>query len=249
MKRWKVWIIVEIKDIQDLGQDEDEDKFEEDDQDLVPVFPVLARLKVLRVCCVGKCFARGIKVLMYDGTHQNVEELNVGNQIMSKNYSAYYKSTTMLSYFKSVQGRFRVILSKIHGVNPIDSQISAVSWLFAFLFFAGILEISDHLLVFYTTKHEERSNNTTSDMEDAAYLLADLTGNHNSTNLSKTCTKWINGRFDTFRSGAVEQLRVHVALGQNSNVQLYETLVYGKDAAIKLTLRCRHCCWQIYILT
>ncbi|CAB4495745.1 uncharacterized protein OCT59_009540 [Rhizophagus irregularis] len=40
---------------------------------------------------VGKCFARGIKVLMYDGTHQNVEELNVGNQIMSKNYSAYYK--------------------------------------------------------------------------------------------------------------------------------------------------------------
>ncbi|CAB4383351.1 unnamed protein product [Rhizophagus irregularis] len=96
---------------------------------------------------------------------------------------------------------------------------------FAFLFFAGILEISDHLLVFYTTKHEERSNNTTSDMEDAAYLLADLTGNHNSTNLSKTCTKWINGRFDTFRS------------------------VYGKDAAIKLTLRCRHCCWQIYILT
>ncbi|UZO18219.1 uncharacterized protein OCT59_009539 [Rhizophagus irregularis] len=60
-------------------------------------------------------------------------------------------------------------------------------------------------------------------MEDAAYLLADLTRNHNSTNLSKTCTKWIKGRFDTFRSGAVEQLRVHVALGQNSNVQLYET--------------------------
>ncbi|RGB35732.1 hypothetical protein C1646_758993 [Rhizophagus diaphanus] len=48
------------------------------------------------------------------------------------------------------------------------------------------------------------------------------------------------GRFDTFRSGAVEQLRVHVALGQNSNVQLYETLVYEKDAAgitTKLTLR------------
>ncbi|PKY29748.1 hypothetical protein RhiirB3_446493 [Rhizophagus irregularis] len=31
------------------------------------------------------------------------------------------------SYF--IWGRFRVILSKIHGVNPIDSQISAVSWL------------------------------------------------------------------------------------------------------------------------
>ncbi|PKY58856.1 hypothetical protein RhiirA4_481122 [Rhizophagus irregularis] len=64
--------------------------------------------KNILLVCVGKCFAKGIKVLMYDGTHQNVEELNVGNQIMSKNYSAY---------------------SKIHGVNPIDSQISAVSWL------------------------------------------------------------------------------------------------------------------------
>ncbi|CAG8736791.1 21500_t:CDS:2, partial [Rhizophagus irregularis] len=31
---------------------------------------------------VGKCFAKGTKILMYDGTHQNVEELNVGNQIM-----------------------------------------------------------------------------------------------------------------------------------------------------------------------
>lgn len=39
---------------------------------------------------------------------------------------------------------------------------------------------------------------------------------------------------DTFRSGAVEQLRVHVrnlnALGQNSVVELYER-GYGKDAA------------------
>ncbi|GBC25078.2 signal recognition particle receptor subunit alpha homolog [Rhizophagus irregularis DAOM 181602=DAOM 197198] len=87
---------------------------------------------------------------------------------------------------------------------------------FAFLFFAGILEIRFFIL----QKHEERSNNITSDMEDAAYLLADLTRNHNSTNLSKTCTKWIKGRFDTFRSGAVEQLRVHVALGQNSNTLL-----------------------------
>uniref|UniRef100_U9UBN7 Uncharacterized protein n=1 Tax=Rhizophagus irregularis (strain DAOM 181602 / DAOM 197198 / MUCL 43194) TaxID=747089 RepID=U9UBN7_RHIID len=175
-------IVMIYYEVQDLGQDEDEDKFEEDDQDLVPVFPVLARLKVLRVCCVGKCFARGIKVLMYDGTHQNVEELN-------------------------------------YDVSEI----------------CNLANISGFFIL---QKHEERSNNITSDMEDAAYLLADLTRNHNSTNLSKTCTKWIKGRFDTFRSGAVEQLRVHVALGQNSNVQLYETyLVYGKDAAIKLTLR------------
>ncbi|CAB5382770.1 unnamed protein product [Rhizophagus irregularis] len=55
-------------------------------------------------------------------------------------------------------------------------------------------------------------------------LLADLTVSHNV--LIAAC--------DTFRSGAVEQLRVHVrnlnALGQNSNVELYER-GYRKDAA------------------
>ncbi|EXX65701.1 Srp101p [Rhizophagus irregularis DAOM 197198w] len=62
-----------------------------------------------------------------------------------------------------------------------------------------------------------------------------------STNLSKTCfwllqngLKVLIAACDTFRSGAVEQLRVHVrnlnALGQNSNVELYER-GYGKDAA------------------
>ncbi|RGB44035.1 signal recognition particle, alpha subunit, N-terminal-domain-containing protein [Rhizophagus diaphanus] len=72
-------------------------------------------------------------------------------------------------------------------------------------------------------------------------LLADLTVSHNSTNLSKTCfwllqngLKVLIAACDTFRSGAVEQLRVHVrnlnALGQNSNVELYER-GYGKDAA------------------
>ncbi|CAG8665071.1 19487_t:CDS:2, partial [Rhizophagus irregularis] len=72
-------------------------------------------------------------------------------------------------------------------------------------------------------------------------LLADLTVSHNSTNLSKTCfwllqngLKVLIAACDTFRSGAVEQLRVHVrnlnALGQNSNVELYER-GYRKDAA------------------
>ncbi|GBC03987.1 hypothetical protein RclHR1_05440005 [Rhizophagus clarus] len=72
-------------------------------------------------------------------------------------------------------------------------------------------------------------------------LLADLTVSHNSTNLSKTCfwllqngLKVLIAACDTFRSGAVEQLRVHVrnlnSLGQNSNVELYER-GYGKDAA------------------
>ncbi|CAG8460236.1 12935_t:CDS:10 [Ambispora leptoticha] len=62
-----------------------------------------------------------------------------------------------------------------------------------------------------------------------------------STNLSKTCfwllqngLKVLIAACDTFRSGAVEQLRVHVrnlnALGQNSSVELYER-GYGKDAA------------------
>ncbi|CAG8472385.1 6753_t:CDS:10, partial [Acaulospora colombiana] len=62
-----------------------------------------------------------------------------------------------------------------------------------------------------------------------------------STNLSKTCfwllqngLKVLIAACDTFRSGAVEQLRVHVrnlnALGQNSTVELYER-GYGKDAA------------------
>ncbi|RHZ79020.1 hypothetical protein Glove_152g39 [Diversispora epigaea] len=62
-----------------------------------------------------------------------------------------------------------------------------------------------------------------------------------STNLSKTCFWLLQNGFkvliaacDTFRSGAVEQLRVHVrnlnALGQNSIVELYER-GYGKDAA------------------
>ncbi|CAG8433365.1 1574_t:CDS:10 [Diversispora eburnea] len=62
-----------------------------------------------------------------------------------------------------------------------------------------------------------------------------------STNLSKTCFWLLQNGFkvliaacDTFRSGAVEQLRVHVrnlnALGQNSVVELYER-GYGKDAA------------------
>ncbi|CAG8494396.1 17261_t:CDS:10, partial [Funneliformis caledonium] len=73
------------------------------------------------------------------------------------------------------------------------------------------------------------------------FLLADLTVAHNSTNLSKTCfwllqngLKVLIAACDTFRSGAVEQLRVHVrnlnALGQNSTVELYER-GYGKDAA------------------
>ncbi|RIB27115.1 SRP54-type protein [Gigaspora rosea] len=62
-----------------------------------------------------------------------------------------------------------------------------------------------------------------------------------STNLSKTCFWLLQNGFkvliagcDTFRSGAVEQLKVHVrnlnALGQNSVVELYER-GYGKDAA------------------
>ncbi|CAJ0896888.1 13670_t:CDS:10 [Entrophospora sp. SA101] len=62
-----------------------------------------------------------------------------------------------------------------------------------------------------------------------------------STNLSKTCfwllqngLKVLIAACDTFRSGAVEQLRVHVrnlgALGSDSCVELYER-GYGKDAA------------------
>ncbi|CAG8726137.1 989_t:CDS:2, partial [Racocetra persica] len=62
-----------------------------------------------------------------------------------------------------------------------------------------------------------------------------------STNLSKTCfwllqngLKVLIAGCDTFRSGAVEQLKVHVrnlnTLGQNSVVELYER-GYGKDAA------------------
>ncbi|CAB4383350.1 unnamed protein product [Rhizophagus irregularis] len=128
---------MEIKyyEVQDLGQDEDEDKFEEDEKNYRPGSrsSISSISKTESFKSVGKCFARGIKVLMYDGTHQNVEELNFQNfskfADLQHHISFGVTSTTMLSYFKSVQGRFRVILSKIHGVNPIDSQISAVSWL------------------------------------------------------------------------------------------------------------------------
>ncbi|POG62785.1 hypothetical protein GLOIN_2v1692587 [Rhizophagus irregularis DAOM 181602=DAOM 197198] len=190
--------------------------------------------------------------------------------------------------FKSVQGRFRVILSKILGVNPTNSQISAASWLVGAWFgggivkspiiyvrlplLAGILDISSHLLeenrntdMVYSTNivanMKECSDNITTpscctiiksiqkskfnrDMvwrfkvekvglgsyygfkvdKNERILLADLTVSHNV--LIAAC--------DTFRSGAVEQLRVHVrnlnALGQNSNVELYER-GYRKDAA------------------
>ena len=39
-------------------------------------------IKYLYYLGVGKCFAKGTKVLMYNDTHQNAENLIVGNQIM-----------------------------------------------------------------------------------------------------------------------------------------------------------------------
>ena len=52
-------------------------------------------IKYLYYLGVGKCFAKGTKVLMYDGTHQNVENLIVGNQIMGDDStSRIIQSTT-----------------------------------------------------------------------------------------------------------------------------------------------------------
>ncbi len=71
--------------------------------------------------------------------------------------------------------------------------------------------------------------------------LLGVNGVGKSTNLSKTCFWLLQNGFkvlvaacDTFRSGAVEQLRVHVrnlkALDANASVELFER-GYGKDPA------------------
>lgn len=72
-------------------------------------------------------------------------------------------------------------------------------------------------------------------------VFVGVNGVGKSTNLSKTCFWMLANRLrvliaacDTFRSGAVEQLRVHVrnlrALREGAEVELYEK-GYGKDAA------------------
>ncbi|EXX74173.1 Srp101p [Rhizophagus irregularis DAOM 197198w] len=112
---------------------------------------------------------------------------------------------------------------------------------------AGILDISSHLLeenrntdMFTVANMKECSDNITTPscctiisankLEKLPLVLTPRIYHW----LLQNGLKVLIAACDTFRSGAVEQLRVHVrnlnALGQNSNVELYER-GYRKDAA------------------
>ncbi|CAB5355421.1 unnamed protein product [Rhizophagus irregularis] len=54
-------------------------------------------------------------------------------------------------------------------------------------------------------------------------LLADLTASHNTCFcILQNGLKILIAACNTFKSGAIEQLRVYVALGQNSNVDIWK---------------------------
>ncbi|KAG8961465.1 hypothetical protein FRC03_005354 [Tulasnella sp. 419] len=146
---------------------------------------------------------------------------------------------------KIVEGvREGLVGKRVSGFNGVKTQVRAA--LSESITRILTPKTSTDLLLAIRTKLSSINSSTSSKRNPYTMTFVGVNGVGKSTNLSKVCFWLLQNNFkvliaacDTFRSGAVEQLRVHVRnlgmLAEQSNmnkggVELYER-GYGKDAA------------------